>query len=274
QLASEVIQADPKSLVRGLLQTIPHELPERTDTSWRALWRQGDMAARRALVQGVKGFTAPFGGRVFTELAELLPRGAPLFVGNSMPVRDCDPFFWPGEKHIRVLGNRGASGIDGVVSTALGVAAASPDERAVLVIGDLSFYHDLNGLLAAKLHRLNLTLVLVNNDGGGIFSFLPQANYPEHFEQLFGTPTGLDFSPAVAMYGGRFAHATTWEMFREVVMAGLREGGLHVVELRTERTSNVTLHRALWPLVERAVEESGVLDKQGGKEGGKPGDAQ
>src|SRR5262249_38897667 len=85
QLASEVIQADPKSLVRGLLQTIPHELPERTDTSWRALWRQGDMAARRALVQGVKDFTAPFEGRVFTELAELLPDGATLFVGNSMP---------------------------------------------------------------------------------------------------------------------------------------------------------------------------------------------
>src|SRR5262249_28981507 len=98
QLASEVIQASPESLAWRLLETMPHELPERADTSWRALWRQAEMAARRALARGVEGFTVPFEGRVFTELAELLPDGATLFVGNSMPVRDCDTFFWPGEK--------------------------------------------------------------------------------------------------------------------------------------------------------------------------------
>jgi 2-succinyl-5-enolpyruvyl-6-hydroxy-3-cyclohexene-1-carboxylate synthase len=195
-----------------------------------------------------------FEGRIFTELAELLPDGATLYVGNSMPVRDLDTFFWNTARHIRVLGNRGANGIDGVVSSALGASAAAED-ATVLVVGDLSFYHDLNGLLAAKLHSLNLTIVLVNNDGGGIFSFLPQADYPEHFERLFGTPTGLDFHSAVQMYGGQFQRITSWEQFRKVVSKGLSYEGLHVVEVPTQRDSNVALHRQLWQAVSRAIGE-------------------
>jgi 2-succinyl-5-enolpyruvyl-6-hydroxy-3-cyclohexene-1-carboxylate synthase len=268
QLASEVIQADPESLACWLLQANLHEPPEHTDVGWRDLWLQADAVARLTLAQGVAGYTEPFEGRIFTELADLLPEGATLFVGNSMPVRDCDTFFWPQEKRIYVLGNRGASGIDGVLSTALGVAARTPAEPVVLVIGDLSFYHDLNGLLAAKLHGLQLTVVLVNNDGGGIFSFLPQADYPEHFERLFGTPLGLDYAPTVAMYGGRFARASTWEAFRAEVAAGLHMSGVRVVELRTERASNVTMHRALWPLLERALLASGVLGRSGNVPGG------
>jgi 2-succinyl-5-enolpyruvyl-6-hydroxy-3-cyclohexene-1-carboxylate synthase len=123
------------------------------------------------------------------------------------------------------------------------------------VIGDLSFFHDLNGLLAAHLHKLNLTVVLVNNDGGGIFSFLPQAAYPEHFEQLFGTPTGLDFRPVVQMYGGEFQRVQDWQAFREAVQLGVTAGGLHVIELATERESNVRMHRQLWQVVERALRE-------------------
>src|SRR5207244_1537028 len=116
-----------------------------------------------------------FEGRVFTELASLLPHSTTLYTGNSMPVRDMDTFFWSSEQRIRVTGNRGANGVDGIVSSALGASAAAGQHApTVLVLGDLSFFHDLNGLLAARLHQLNLTIVLVNNDGGGIFSFLPQ----------------------------------------------------------------------------------------------------
>jgi 2-succinyl-5-enolpyruvyl-6-hydroxy-3-cyclohexene-1-carboxylate synthase len=120
----------------------------------------------------------------------------------------------------------------------------------VLVIGDLSFFHDLNGLLAARLHRLNLTVVLVNNDGGGIFSFLPQSAYPEHFEQLFGTPTGLDFRHAVEMYGGTFRRIEDWEEFRAAFRHGMAAGGLYVIEVPTERASNVSMHRRLWQAVD------------------------
>jgi len=125
----------------------------------------------------------------------------------------------------------------------------------VLVLGDLSFYHDLNGLLAAKLHGLKLTIVVVNNDGGGIFSFLPQAAYPEHFETLFGTPHGLDFAQVVAMYGGRFQRVHDWHAFRSVLEHGLVSDGLTVVELPTDRATNVTLHRQVWQVVAHQLKQ-------------------
>jgi 2-succinyl-5-enolpyruvyl-6-hydroxy-3-cyclohexene-1-carboxylate synthase len=200
----------------------------------------------------------PFEGRVFAELAELLPEGATLFAGNSMPVRDLDSFFPSRAEAVRMLANRGTNGIDGVVSTALGVAAVS-DGPLVLVIGDLSLYHDMNGLLAARLHRLDATIVLLNNDGGGIFSFLPQADHPEHFERLFGTPHGLDFRPAVEMYGGRFERVADWAAFREAVARALPAPGLKVVELPTERRRNVELHRRVWPAVSAAIERLGAV---------------
>jgi 2-succinyl-5-enolpyruvyl-6-hydroxy-3-cyclohexene-1-carboxylate synthase len=198
-------------------------------------------------------FEEIFEGRVFSEIANLLPEGTTLFVGNSMPVRDLDTFFWNRQQHIRILGNRGTNGIDGVISSALGASAVGEQEPTVLVLGDLSFFHDLNGLLAARLHQLNLTIILINNDGGGIFSFLPQAAYPEHFEQLFGTPTGLDFQPVVEMFGGRFQRIESWEAFRKAVNLGFNSDGLDVIEVCTERSSNVNMHRQLWEVVKEAI---------------------
>ncbi len=174
-----------------------------------------------------------------------------------MPVRDLDTFFW-GSKRRRIMGNRGANGIDGIVSSALGASAVGNGPN-VLVIGDLSFFHDMNGLLAAKLHRLDLTIIVVNNDGGGIFSFLPQADYPEHFEQLFGTPIGLDFSHTASLYGGHFQRITDWQQFRKAVERGMHDGGLHIVEVKTERESNVRMHRELWKSVGRTL--SPLIDK-------------
>jgi 2-succinyl-5-enolpyruvyl-6-hydroxy-3-cyclohexene-1-carboxylate synthase len=181
-----------------------------------------------------------------------LPEGALLFAGNSMPVRDLDSFFPGSTRDMQFLANRGVSGIDGVISTALGAAAAL-QRPAVLVIGDLSFYHDMNGLLAARQYRLGLTIVLINNDGGGIFSFLPQADQPEYFEQLFGTPHGLDFAPAAALYGAQYRRPTSWDEFGASVQAGLASGGLHIVEVRTDRSVNVAQHRALWQRVAEAL---------------------
>src|SRR5437667_3208129 len=161
-----------------------------------------------------------------------------------MPVRDLDTFFWSSKQRICIMGNRGANGIDGIISSALGTSAvAGQHEPTVLVLGDLSFYHDLNGLLAARLYRLNLTIILINNDGGGIFSFLPQAAYPEHLEQLFGTPTGLDCRLAVEMYGGRFQRVDNWESFRKAVNQGLHSGGVLVIEMPAGRTSKVNMQR-------------------------------
>jgi len=229
--------------------------------AWLALWQTANRQAREVMEREMAALESEpdgegagwlFEGRIFHELFRLLPDGSLLFAGNSMPVRDLDSFFPSVDKAVEFYANRGANGIDGVVSSALGASAAG-DGPALLVIGDLSFYHDLNGLLAAKLHRLNLTVVLVNNDGGGIFSFLPQADHPRHFEALFGTPHGLSFEPAVAMYGGRYCRVENWDQFAQAVRTGLTEGGLHVIEVRSRRDVNVRQHRRIWERVAEAV---------------------
>jgi 2-succinyl-5-enolpyruvyl-6-hydroxy-3-cyclohexene-1-carboxylate synthase len=132
-------------------------------------------------------------------------------------------------------------------------AGATSGRPLILTIGDLSFYHDSNGLLAAKLHRLRATIVLLNNNGGGIFSFLPQATHPEHFEQLFGTPHDLDFSRFAAAYDARFTRISTWNDFRCAINRGLQSEGVDIIEVPTERASNVRLHREVWDSVGAAV---------------------
>jgi 2-succinyl-5-enolpyruvyl-6-hydroxy-3-cyclohexene-1-carboxylate synthase len=258
QLASELIHTDPVTLCQGLLTVLEsEEIQPSVSRAWLNTWQNADSVTQQTLLSVIHDFNKLFEGRVFTELASLLPRGTTLYTGNSMPVRDMDTFFWSSDQPIRVMGNRGANGIDGIISSALGASAAAGQHApTVLVLGDLSFFHDLNGLLAARLHQLNLTIVLINNDGGGIFSFLPQAAYPEHFEQLFATPTGLDFRLAVEMYGGQFQKIDTWEQFRVAVSRGLNTCGLHVIEVPTERSSNVKMHRQLLEAIEKALNDT------------------
>jgi len=259
QLASALIHADLTAFCQGLINILEGsdgngEKQPFASQAWTTMWRDADRVTRQTIQAAIQDFNEFFEGRVFTELANLVVDGTTLYAGNSMPVRDLDTFFWSTGERIRIMGNRGASGIDGVVSSALGASAGAGQNRpTILVLGDLSFFHDLNGLLAARLHELNLTIVLINNDGGGIFSFLPQATYPEHFEQLFGTPTGLDFRLAVQMYGGQYHKVESWEQFRKGVRRGLDSGGLHVIEVPTERASNVKMHRHLWEVVGKAL---------------------
>ena len=231
---------------------------------WAHAWLTAEYAARAAITEALVGRERLSEPGVFGELAALLPDGATLFVGNSMPVRDCDTFFASTERRITILGNRGANGIDGLVSTALGAVAAGA-APLVMVIGDISLYHDSNGLLAGKLHALDATIVLINNDGGGIFSFLPQASEADRFELLFGTPHGLSFAPLAALYGACYTLAETWAQFHAAVGAGIGGRGLHLIEVRTERGQNVADHRAIWPLVSAALERAGVVSQSCGK---------
>jgi 2-succinyl-5-enolpyruvyl-6-hydroxy-3-cyclohexene-1-carboxylate synthase len=249
RLAAGVIRADARLVCQAVLDAAAGA-PR--GEAWAARWRELAASTRQAVREALKAIDEPFEGKVFAGLADALPDGAVLAVGNSMPVRDLDSFFPGSARRIRFAGNRGASGIDGVVSSALGFAAAGAGP-VVLALGDLAFYHDMNGLLAAKLHRLDATIVLLNNDGGGIFSFMPQAAYPEHFERLFGTPTGLEFRHAAEMYGASFARVEAWPAFDDAVRRGIASRGLHVVEMRTERARNVELHRRVWTAVERAL---------------------
>lgn len=250
-IVSDVIHAQPRAWCEALLAALQPLPRPSSQEIWSAGWTVVGQRSRAAMQETLTQTGDLSEPRIFVELADLLPAGATLFAGNSMPVRDLETVFAGSPKPIRFLANRGASGIDGVVSTALGVAAVSADPL-VLVIGDLSFYHDMNGLLAAKQHHLHAIIILLNNDGGGIFSFLPQADHAEsreHFEELFGTPHGLDFCPAAELYGLTYKRPADWEGFRSAVTQALDAPGVTLLEVRTERGANVALHRKLWEMV-------------------------
>ncbi|MFO1444269.1 2-succinyl-5-enolpyruvyl-6-hydroxy-3-cyclohexene-1-carboxylic-acid synthase [Bacillus sp. Bva_UNVM-123] len=190
-------------------------------------------------------------GKLFSQLAESLPDGATVFVGNSMPIRDLDTFFHSNGKSIRLMANRGANGIDGTTSTALGAGVSL--QPLYLVVGDLTFFHDLNGLIAAKQYGININIILINNNGGGIFSFLPQANHPKNFEQLFGTPLDLQFEHVVKMYGGHYELITDWDHFNTVMKKFATTQGLKVMEITTNREKNLSEHRDLWNAVSQEI---------------------
>ncbi|MEO0598875.1 MAG: thiamine pyrophosphate-dependent enzyme, partial [Chloroflexota bacterium] len=144
---------------------------------------------------------AYFDGAVVYDIVDLIPDESTLFAGNSLPIRHLDQFGKPQNKRIYTYANRGASGIDGNISTALGAGAARPDKPLVAVMGDVTFYHDMNGLLAVHRCGVPVTIVLLNNDGGGIFNRLPIRDYDPHFTDYFVTPHGLDFSHTANLYG-------------------------------------------------------------------------
>jgi len=255
-LAAQVVHAEPRLVCEEILEQLGRlGEPARMHTPWLAAWRRLDDRAGAAIREYTDNLKETFEGDVLAQIVSVIPDHGTIFVSSSMPVRDLDGFAAGDGRSLRVLANRGASGIDGVVSTALGVAAAldSNSGPLVLVIGDIAMYHDMNGLLAAKLHKLDATIVVLNNDGGGIFSFLPQAAAPEHFEQLFGTPHGLQFDSAAALYGASYRKVDSVSSLRDAVAACIKADGLHIVEIRTDRARNVQLHREVWERVAAAV---------------------
>jgi 2-succinyl-5-enolpyruvyl-6-hydroxy-3-cyclohexene-1-carboxylate synthase len=209
----------------------------RADAAWTAAWvgpAQRVADAVDALLDA-GGLTEP---RVARDLVAGIPPGSALVVASSMPIRDLDLTMRP-RGDVRIVANRGVSGIDGFVSTAVGVALAH-DGPVYALAGDLSLLHDVNGLAVDR--PPDLTVVVVNNDGGGIFSVLPQAAETDRatFERLFGTPHGLDLAGIARGYGAEHVLATSpAELDAQLTVPT----GLRIVEVRTERAGNAALHR-------------------------------
>jgi 2-succinyl-5-enolpyruvyl-6-hydroxy-3-cyclohexene-1-carboxylate synthase len=256
---TELICAEPARFCSDLAEALGDHRPE---PSWQAAFWEAERAAARALEAL---FAAPppaglgeewFEGRVFRELAALLPEGAVQFTASSMPVRDLADFTPVTARAVQHLVNRGANGIDGTLSTALGAAASARRQGrgpAVLVAGDLAFHHDANGLQAARQYGLPLTVVLINNDGGGIFEMLPIAEYGAAYETYFATPHGIDFAALCAAYGIAHRRPADWAAFRAQVAEALAGGGPSVIEVRTERRHNRAQHERVWQAVAEAL---------------------
>ncbi|EMA40073.1 2-succinyl-6-hydroxy-2,4-cyclohexadiene-1-carboxylate synthase [Halococcus morrhuae DSM 1307] len=243
-VASDLLVADPNRLARTLAENVEmsasNEWRDRFAAAERRYWRLVDDASSEEF----------FEGTVLRDVFADAPDPATVFLSNSMPVRDADRFGEPRDAGLTVLGNRGASGIDGVLSSGLGAGSAT-DEPLVVVIGDVAYYHDMNGLLALSRCDVDATIVLLNNDGGGIFRLLPIAEFDSVFEQ-FATPHGLDFAPTGELYGFEFVRADGRESFRDAYRASLDSAGTQVIEIPFDAERS---HRFRDDLQKRVLDE-------------------
>ncbi|HEY8480462.1 MAG TPA: 2-succinyl-5-enolpyruvyl-6-hydroxy-3-cyclohexene-1-carboxylic-acid synthase [Spirillospora sp.] len=218
------------------------------DDTWLKSWRAADLAATAAVDEVLDAVPEVSEPRLARDLAASLPGGSLLFMAASMPIRDLDQVMRP-RRGIRIMANRGASGIDGLVSTAMGAALAHGGPSFAL-LGDLAFLHDQNGLiLGPQDRRPDLTMVVVNNRGGGIFSLLPQAALTDPFERVFGTPHEVDLEAVAAAHGIPYRRL---EAAKDLPKALVGEG-LRIVEARTDRETNAVLHAEMRKAAHAAV---------------------
>jgi 2-succinyl-5-enolpyruvyl-6-hydroxy-3-cyclohexene-1-carboxylate synthase len=245
--------ADPTRTAAQVLPAVPVAAgASPPESEWLLTWRKADDAACAAVDAVLDADSTLSEPRVARDLGAVLPDGSLLVAGSSRPVRDLDAYLRP-RAGLRVIGNRGASGIDGLVSTAMGAALAQQRAGggpAYALIGDLAYLHDRNGLvLGPDEVRPDLVIVVVDNDGGGIFSLLPQAG-AAGFERVFGTPHGVDLAADCAAVGVPFAEVRTPDKFAAAVTDGR---GLCVVRVRTDRAATARLHRRLQAAVTAAL---------------------
>lgn len=251
--ATVVLTTDASSQLAAWGDALPSVVPV-DGGAWRQRWERAGAAARAAIDATQAAEVAPTEPGIAQALVGALPADGRLVASSSMPIRDLEWYVAP-PRPVVVDANRGANGIDGVVSTAVGVALGSGVPTALL-IGDLAFLHDSNGLLGAASRGVDLVLVVVDNDGGGIFSFLPQAEAVDApaFERLFGTPHGIDLVTVAAAFGVT-ARSTT--DVRAAVHDAFRAGGVHVLVVRTDRKANAEVHRRLNAAVAAALSPTG-----------------
>ena len=226
------VQADLNGLLAATQEVV------KDDTSYLDQWIAINNDWRDKL-EAVKEEEDLFEGTIIRCLQDNVPPTSQVYVANSMTIRDMDYFWRTAPSDVRILGNRGVNGIDGLVSSALGAAANGLP--TVLVTGDLTFFHDLNGLALAKTHNLNLTVVLFNNDGGGIFEYLPQKGTP-YFNYLFSTEQGLNFEALVEGYGCDYLSISSYHQFKSVLKDSMAVPGLHILEVKTDKEKSRALH--------------------------------
>ncbi|MDQ0160850.1 2-succinyl-5-enolpyruvyl-6-hydroxy-3-cyclohexene-1-carboxylic-acid synthase [Alkalibacillus salilacus] len=218
------------------------------DPEWTKQWIELDQRVQQTLTEMANESLTE--GSVAHVLAESVADGETIFVGSSMPIRDIDTFFLPKNKQVKVLANRGANGIDGVISSAMGVAASG--EHVTLLIGDLSLLHDFTSLLMAKKQQLALRIVVINNNGGGIFNFLPQYQHGHHFEKLFGTPFDAPIGDMVSSLDIPYQCVESNDEFTEKVNKPVDQ--LEVIEVQTEREDNFMWHQQIKSNIESLLD--------------------
>lgn len=194
----------------------------------------------------------PIESRIVKEVLDLIPAGSNIMLSNSMPIRDFDYFASNTNKKITVFNNRGASGVDGIISTAMGISKRSK-KPTVLLTGDIAFYYDLNGLLQARENSNPLTIILINNNGGGIFRILPISKYKDVFEKYFLTPHNLNFAELTKGFGVKHTLIKNWNHFRNSFNTAIRNKNTQVLELKTDSDQSLKIRKQYWDKVRQTL---------------------
>jgi 2-succinyl-5-enolpyruvyl-6-hydroxy-3-cyclohexene-1-carboxylate synthase len=259
------IAADPARLLEAVAERLERGgVPVAAGPGWLASHRAADRASREALDRAVSGIAEPFDGGAVHRLGRLLPEDAALVVSSSMPLREVEAFLPGTDRPVDVVANRGVNGIDGVTSTALGVAEArraGGESRTVLLTGDVAFAHDLSGALAAGRLGSDLVVVLVDNGGGAIFDYLPLPAADPAFERHFTTPPGVDFGAVAGGLGWRHEAPEDWPAFEAVLARTFGAGGgprgvPTLIQVQTDRDRGRALRRRVSDEVAAAVERA------------------
>lgn len=222
------------------------------EISYVQFWKMADLLAADVIEKYCD--YANDEGAMVQALLTNIEEDADIFVSSSMPIRDIDTFLLSTNRSFQVFANRGANGIDGVTSTALGFSNGRKTRKTYLLIGDLAFLHDANAFVASRYQQCDVTVVVMNNDGGGIFSYLPQSKVEAHYEDLFATPTALTFEQVAQMYEMDYEKATTKEQFTNALLAK-KQTSIKLIEVFTDREENVKQHRQLWTRINEVIEQ-------------------
>ncbi len=249
--AKTILKIDPSEFCESIIQSSKNK--NGRDSCWLIDYNVMNNIAEELKKKIIIGAQFPFEGRIATELISSLPDNSNLMVSNSLPIRDIDFFVSKNNKKIHVYTNRGASGIDGINSTALGIAKASK-EPTYLLIGDLAFFHDFNGIYNAVKYKIPLKIVLINNSGGGIFESLPIARYRQFFKEKFSTPLELDFSKLVKAYGCQFIRIQNWKELNQKLSSSAGKKILSVFEIKTDAKKSRLLREKYWMSVANKID--------------------
>ncbi|HVE76052.1 MAG TPA: thiamine pyrophosphate-dependent enzyme, partial [Actinomycetota bacterium] len=241
---TKIVRADPSAALDDLSKSVSSS----GSSSWINDWQEAESAAEGAADSAMAelGLCEPVAARVVTQS---IPGGSTLLVASSMPIRDVDWFMLP-RPDLEVQSNRGTNGIDGFISTAVGLAMSG--KQTFGLCGDLAFLHDVGGLLTARMNDVAATIVVLNNDGGGIFGFLSQRDLGETFTRLFATPHGSDIGAIAESFGCAYTLCQSPADLRALI-AEHPAKGIHILEVRTALDSNVSAHERIWASVDEAV---------------------
>ncbi len=249
----KIITAEFSLFFERLNKLINKSLKFQSDKKWFLKYFEVDKQSEYIKQANFDKSLFPFEGKIINEIIRLAPILSNIMVSNSLPVRDIDAFASRNNKGISIFSNRGASGIDGIISTGSGIKAGSKNPT-FLIIGDLAFYHDMTGLLSLKKYSIPLVIILLNNSGGGLFELLPIAKEKVDFKNYFKTPLHIDFKSIVYAFDGSYSLIKNWKIFSSEIIKASKGKTFSVLEIKIDSKRTLQTRKNIWNEIKLAAD--------------------